>query len=985
MSEQNQNTPYSFARLNDFVEKIVSGQRPQIEYLRGGNDPYSCLIDQMATMFRAGHLVDYPGMYAVMENYGKVRLATGRGEEDFIQHIVPDTSRQAISAKGIAIVTDMHRWLRARGYDERVSVSGYSWDQRRPGSRAMAAEAEVRDAHVILPGGLYAMRGALELIRLAVEAPADQKPGPIYLVNPRVHKEKDYRFWDGLHDALEMVLGMPERQRAANGRDWSILTEKLAGFDIHVVDGATPDKAIAACKEKLTAQLGQPNALRPITNNDLPEIVPTRYQIPRGSTVFFATTSPDKLVELRKMLAPQDVRVARLDMLTPCNSPLEKSGTYTGNCGEKMREAIDAVRAMQQNQPLKFKRLLQEMQVSPEKAFVIVEDSGVHTSDRRVAAKFPLDGMEKGTTLHDGQFIGQEFGPATIGALGEKQFFSNLNRAFDAVEEDLRHQKAQYPDRRIEPLKRTMVQTSVFGLAPLSQPIQPKQYDFQIFSATSTMDVLKAPRPAEDKVIHAGHFLAPRRKGMAAKSQVEMDHDQDDYTLNYSARSKAVIGMVQACRIPAREFSKSQTAQDFAISLYGNLDSRVGSLLREKIGQLEVAGYRVEMPRTGQKTLADSIESTLQHSDATLLMPFPPEAHGKHFVENLYTLFSHIVARQIHPRDRDKPLVVFNPQEGEAKGCWDRMLAYFDELREIGMVKDQNRTLLQEVGTLDAARKLLDLSRQNLMRTPLEEESSIVLDEKDLKKSGKFNVAVFCSATNKNQHLLDLADMTGAALALQNYGIVYGAGDRSMMGKVLEGALNMSEAVKDKGHSLFLAGSSTDAILKAEATDAEGIKRSLNTHGQYFHAKDIYQRMTYMIKQSDAFLILPGGAGTIQELAALMMLKQGGHPDMKNKEIVVLDFPYRKAAAGDRTDDRGFFSGLLEQIPAKEREVLGIHVVKTQEEAMARLAQLRTEKSMEGWADRAAETRRQRDAHLPWTQAVSEGHGMPSNQGQIYR
>ena len=872
------------------------------------------------------------------------------------------------------MVTNLHRWLRERGYDERVSISGYSWDQRRPGSDAMAAEAEMRDAHIILPGGLYAMRGALELIRLAVEAPADQKPGPIYLVNPRVNKNRDYRFWDGLHDALEKVLGMPERARAANGRDWSALTEKLAGFGVHVVDGDSPDKAIAACKEQVSAYLGQPKALRPLASSDLPEIVPPRYHIPRGSTVFFATTSPDKLVELRKMLAPQDIRVARLDMLTPCNSPLEKSGTYTGNCGEKMREAIHAVRTMQQNQPFKFNRLLQEMQVSPEKAFILVEDSGVHTSDRRVAAKFPLDGMEKGTLLHDGQFIGQEFGPATIGSLGEKQFFSNLNYAFDAVEKEINQHRAQHPERHIEPLRRTMVQTSVLGLAPLQQPTQADQYDFQIFSATSTMDVLKTPQPAEDKVIHAGHFLAPRRKGVALKSQVELDNENDDYTLNYSGRSKAVAGMVQACRIPARETYTSHSVQDFSLSLYGDLDSRVGNLLKEKISHLEASGYRVEMPHMGQKTLADSIESTLQHSDATLLMPFPPEAHEKNFVENLYTLFSHIVARQIHPRDRDKPLIVFNPQEGEAKGCWDRMLAYFDELREIGMVKDQNRTLLQEVGTFDAAMKLLDLSRQNLMRTPLEEESSIVLDEKNLKKSGKFNVAVFCSATNKNQHLLDLADMTGAALALQDYGIVYGAGDRSMMGKVLEGALNMAEAVKDKRKSLFLAGSSTDAILKAEATDAEGIKQTLDAHGQYFHAKDIYQRMSYMIKQSDSFLILPGGAGTIQELAALMMLKQGGHPDMKDKEIVVLDFPYRKAAAGNRTDDRGFFSGLLEQIPAKEREALGIHVVKTQEEAMARLAQLRTGKTMEGWAERAAETRRQRDGNLPWTRYVSEGY-----------
>jgi predicted Rossmann-fold nucleotide-binding protein len=945
---------YSFPHLLDFVQDIVNGKRPEVQYERGGSDPFSCLIDQMATMFRNGNIVDYPGMYAVMENYGKVRVATGRGEEDFLSQITPDTSRQSISLKGITAATDFHRWLKERSYEDRVSVSGFSWDQRGPDAGALRREAEVRDAHVILPGGLYALRGALELIQQAVEG--RNPPGPVYLVNPRVSQIKDYRFWDGLHDALEHVLQMPERDRSMNGRDWTALTQRLESFGVHVVD------SVAQCQERLTAQLGAPKALRPVAKDDVPTFVPPRYQIPRGSTIFFATTSPDKLVELRKMMAPYDVRVARLDMLTPCNSPLEKSGTYTGNCGEKMREAIHAVREMQQQHPFKYQRALREMKVDPQKAFILVEDAGVHTSDRRVADEFPLDGMEKGTALHAGQFIGQEFGPATIGALGEKQFFENLNRAFDAAEAKARQTGG-------DPVRRTMVQTSVFGLAPLEQPKQKDACDFQIFSGTGTVDVLPAPRPADVTVLHTGHYLAPRCKGVPQRSQAEWDADGDRYTLTMSARSKAVEGLAIACRVPVREKQQALSSEPFRLSLYG--DSAPVS------GELTQAGYAIDMPPQGRASLGASIEATLEHSDATLLMPCTPQTREEGFVERLFTLFSHIVARQIHPRDRDKPLIVLNPQDGPLRGCWDGPLAYFDELREIGMIKDQNRTLLQEVGTLAAARKMLDLSRQNLMRTPPEEESSIVIDETTLKKSGKFNVAVFCSATNKNQHLLDLADRTGMGLAMRDFGIVYGAGDRSMMGAVLGGALNVEETVKAMGRSLFIAGSSTDPILKAEATDVEGMKQAIAAHGQYFHAKDIYQRMEYMIKQSDAFVILPGGAGTIQELAALMMLKQGGHPDMRGKDIVVVDYPYAKASAASRTDDRGFYTGLLEQISSQQREALGIHVVKSEKEALERVEELRHRRLTAGWAERAAaHGRAMRDHGGGWAGVVQSGAGV---------
>jgi len=55
--------------------------------------------------------------------------------------------------------------------------------------------------------------------------------------------------------------------------------------------------------------------------------------------------------------------------------------------------------------------------------------------------------------------------------------------------------------------------------------------------------------------------------------------------------------------------------------------------------------------------------------------------------------------------------------------------------------------------------------------------------------------------------------------------------------------------------------------------------------------------MEIMIERSDAFIIFPGGAGTVQEMLALLLLKEAGDPLMKGKPIIVYD---RMDQAGQR-------------------------------------------------------------------------------------
>ena len=47
--------------------------------------------------------------------------------------------------------------------------------------------------------------------------------------------------------------------------------------------------------------------------------------------------------------------------------------------------------------------------------------------------------------------------------------------------------------------------------------------------------------------------------------------------------------------------------------------------------------------------------------------------------------------------------------------------------------------------------------------------------------------------------------------------------------------------------------------------------------------------MEVMIQRSEAFIIFPGGAGTVQEMLALLIFKQSGNPLMAGKPIILFN------------------------------------------------------------------------------------------------
>lgn len=111
-------------------------------------------------------------------------------------------------------------------------------------------------------------------------------------------------------------------------------------------------------------------------------------------------------------------------------------------------------------------------------------------------------------------------------------------------------------------------------------------------------------------------------------------------------------------------------------------------------------------------------------------------------------------------------------------------------------------------------------------------------------------IAVYCgSATPADPRYVMLARDVGATLAARGIGVVYGGGMRGLMGAVARGA-------RDNGGEVI--GVIPEALARAEIANDDCTELRVVT--------GMHQRKQAFVDLSDAFLTLPGGVGTMDEL-----------------------------------------------------------------------------------------------------------------------
>lgn len=142
------------------------------------------------------------------------------------------------------------------------------------------------------------------------------------------------------------------------------------------------------------------------------------------------------------------------------------------------------------------------------------------------------------------------------------------------------------------------------------------------------------------------------------------------------------------------------------------------------------------------------------------------------------------------------------------------------------------------------------------------------------------NICVYCgSRIPKDLEITALATQLGKEIAHRNWGIVYGGGKVGLMGLTADAALSENGEV---------VGVIPTHLKKMEVAHL-GLSKLHET-------QDMHTRKALMESLSDAFVVLPGGFGTLDEFFEILTWKQLG---IHNKPIILLN-------------KNGYFDGLVQ-------------------------------------------------------------------------
>jgi uncharacterized protein (TIGR00730 family) len=131
-------------------------------------------------------------------------------------------------------------------------------------------------------------------------------------------------------------------------------------------------------------------------------------------------------------------------------------------------------------------------------------------------------------------------------------------------------------------------------------------------------------------------------------------------------------------------------------------------------------------------------------------------------------------------------------------------------------------------------------------------------------------LCVYCgSSKNLESRYYSAAEAVGRSMVAKGWGLVYGGGNVGMMG-------SLAQAVKD-------AGGRVVGVIPEFMKERE---LAYHQADELITVESMRERKRVMEERADAFLALPGGIGTLEELAEIMTLR---YINRINKPVVVFN------------------------------------------------------------------------------------------------
>ena len=132
------------------------------------------------------------------------------------------------------------------------------------------------------------------------------------------------------------------------------------------------------------------------------------------------------------------------------------------------------------------------------------------------------------------------------------------------------------------------------------------------------------------------------------------------------------------------------------------------------------------------------------------------------------------------------------------------------------------------------------------------------------------SVCVFCASSNGSDPIfLEAAQALGRAIAERGWRLVYGGADVGLMGAMADAAM---------AH-----GGSVTGVIPRSLAEREIAHRGLT---ELVETGSMHERKAEMARRADAFLVLPGGLGTLDELCEILTWRLLG---IHEKPVVLIN------------------------------------------------------------------------------------------------
>lgn len=635
--------------------------------------------------------------------------------------------------------------------------------------------------------------------------------------------------------------------------------------------------------------------------------------------------------------------------------------------------------------------------------YIAAEDGGV-ALPKKVWDKMDLDGVPdevkqkiSADSKHNGfTGPGSETAPVMSAMLGEYNMMNRIRAAVLSLGSDAG--------------KIPMLQNCALNMMRINTGAD----DHIIEIEASTQNILHFPsnnfleKLFKESAGRIGNFLyAKPEKPLSGDGHKTLAELGKEGIAKYSVRSKIVDGIYE--KIFSNEIGNGYQAdykhphinkvsdEPYKVGAFGAHD---GETLFNKLKGLQLESgfvpykFNDKLPSQSSYDILSHIEFVMANNDAFVLFPDMRKSklHNRNEIENtrldelkkLYTLSSLVVSKQLHARDSKKAILIMNND-----GSWNNAVTIHNNLSNIGMTKDfsvcipsklesgndiniHSNSYYDVIGTPNGENKstyeqtaaaVAELLKQHRRGYNVRKRSKSEFLKGDLEKSPEnfkgYTVAVFCSASNENKYLNSSVKNMTYNLSKDGYGIIYGGGDRYTMGAVLEGVLERRNELVSEGNSeeeakakTYIAGYSTRQILKSETKN--GV---FSPHLNYARQNsDINYRMADMLDNSNVVVAAPGGAGTVQEWTAALILNHY-RPKEEQKPIVFFNPKLNKEqtqvwnvalkAVLGKDDYNTLTNESTDEMDVKKRErlskELGIYVRTTESEVKELIDKLKME------------------------------------------